>query len=361
MALGREEATRILRFCLAGDGWGSATYEEDACVLKLVLNGPERAEACRFEGTTFEDALQQAVVAGVLKGSSVEKQIAFVARASPRERSEGASGEGGRGAAGGEGSAALFPAITAVISALIHETQRERGISSLYAASGGRLFGSELTEQWRATDRRWRELIAFRQRHWSRLPSAVVNQLASAEELLVAVVASRSRIEGLKVIPTDLIEAYSHMNGEILRVIDDLSFRVVEPLQRPTALAWMALLYAKEKTGIERAQLASAFERDRFFEGQYQSVLGLIAARNSYLHLFVAAAPPQTGALMREKLGSDVMGVVEHMERIALEHRDGGFGVDPTTWFTAMSRQMELLGDVESAVRVSLTHTAPLA
>jgi long-chain fatty acid transport protein len=62
--------------------------------------------------------------------------------------------------------------------------------------------------------------------------------------------------------------------------------------------------------------------------------------------MFVAAAPPQTGALMREKLGSEVMGVVEHMERNALEHRDGGFGVDPTTWFTAMSRQLELLGDV---------------
>ena len=81
------------------------------------------------------------------------------------------------------------------------------------------------------------------------------------------------------------------MNREFLRVIDGLLATIINPVQRPTGFAWVALLYAKEKTGIERAQLVSAFEHDRYFDGQYQALLGLISARESYLHLFTAAAP----------------------------------------------------------------------
>jgi hypothetical protein len=354
MALGIDEATRILRFCLAGDGWGTAVYEDGVCLLKVVLNRPDRAEACLFEGATFEEAFRQAVDAGALKRTSVEKQIAFLNRATGGASSRAPADKDRPAEHSAFDDEGLFPAMTAVISALVHETQRERGISSLYTASGGRLFATELAEQWRATDRRWRELIGFRERHANRFPAAVTTQLAATEELLADTVGSRARIEALKLVPTELIEAYSRLNGEILSVIDDLSSRVVEPLQRPAALAWMALLYAKEKTGIERAQLASAFERDVFFEGQYQSLLGLIAARQSYLHLFTTAAPAPARRLMEERLGADVLEPVERMEQIALSHRDGGFGVDPTAWFAAVSRQMERLTDVESAVRVSL-------
>ena len=153
----------------------------------------------------------------------------------------------------------------------------------------------------------------------------------------------------------ELIESYSRTNRELLRVIDRLLVTVVDPLQRPTALAWLALLYAKENTGVERAELVSAFERDRYVDGQYQSLLGLIAARESYLHLFAAAAPLTAGDLMHESLESKTTGTVQRMERIALAHRRGGFGVDPTDWFDAISDQIDLLGDVESAVRSSLT------
>ena len=349
MALGVDETTRILRFCLAGDGWGTATYEDDARVLRLVVNGLARAEAFRFEAATFEEALKLAIDAGLLKAGSVEKQIAFIKGTSPR-------GAGARAATPEAPTVPVrFPEATAVVSALIHETQRERGISSLYAASGGRLFGGELVAQWRNTERRQRELLAFHERFADRLPSSVTGQLAQAQELLGNVVASRARIENRSVAPAELIASYSGMNRQLLRVIDRLLVTVVDPLQRPTALAWIALLYAKEQTGVERAQLVSAFERDRYVDGQYQSLVGLIASRESYLHLFAAAAPSPAGDLLQEKLDSEAATSVQRMERIALAHRRGGFGVDPTDWFSAITLQIDLYGDVESAVRTSLT------
>src|SRR4051794_16843592 len=56
MPLAQEDATRILRFCLAGDGTGTAFREDHLCVLKVVRSGVAAAEA--FEGGTFEEALR---------------------------------------------------------------------------------------------------------------------------------------------------------------------------------------------------------------------------------------------------------------------------------------------------------------
>jgi hypothetical protein len=359
MALGVEEATRIVRFCLAGDGWGSAAYEGEARIIKLVVNGAVEAASFRFEAASFEAALQLAVQAGVLKAKSVEKQIAFIRQTATKPstppRLRGADQPDADHTPESQTGPVPFSEATGILSALIHETQRERGISSLYAASGGRLFGEQLVGQWRVTERRRRSLLAFEERFGARLPPNATAQLARAEALLQEIAAARVKIEKLQIAPVEVIASYSRMNGELLRVIDGLLVMVVDPLQRPAALAWLALLYAKEKTGVERAQLVSAFERDRYFDGQYQSLLGLIAARESYLHLFAAAAPLSAGDLLHEKLESKTAGAVQKMERIALDHRRGGFGVDPTDWFEAISDQIDFFGDVEAAVRSSLT------
>lgn len=341
MALTVDEATRIVQFCLAGDGWGKASAEGDALAIHLMVNGAERAQPYEFRADSFEAALQAAVEAGVLKAAAVDKQIAFLRRTASRS---------GRG----PGEAPRFHEATAVVSALIHETQRERGVSSLYAASGGRLFPRELALQWRNTDRRQAELAAFRERCEGQLPGAAAGRLTAAGEALAEVTVARAAVQSLKLRPADLIAAYTRVNREYLQAIDALLPTVTDPGQRATALAWIALLNAKEKTGIERAQLVAAFERDRYADGQYQAVLGLIAARDSYLHLFSDAAPAPARELLQEQLASEVAGAVRRMEEVALARRRGGFGVDPTDWFTAISAQIDRLAALEAAVRTSL-------
>ena len=118
MPLGREDATRIIRFCMAGSGWGTATRDDDGlCVVKIVQTTGLDAEADRFDGATFEEAMRLAADAGKLKSSCLEKQIAFLARSLP-DAQAGADVELPRDAestsARAEGR--LFPTITSLMT-----------------------------------------------------------------------------------------------------------------------------------------------------------------------------------------------------------------------------------------------------
>jgi methyl-accepting chemotaxis protein len=249
---------------------------------------------------------------------------------------------------------ALFPRVTATISALVNETQRERGTSSLYLSSRGRLFADELHAQWATTDARRVELQTFRRRHASLLPPALIRNLERAEDMLAEICSNRPQVRALETQPNEVIDRYSSLNGQLLSVIDGLARTAVNTALRPTALAWMALLHAKERTGMERAHLASAFTWDHYAEGQHATVAALIAASDSYLHLFAAAAPTLASDLLRTQLHSDVATAVTEMEKVALVKPDGKFGIDPQAWFSNVSRKMDLLSDVETAVRATL-------
>jgi hypothetical protein len=380
MSLGREDATRVLRFCLAGDGWGSAVEEDGVCVVRVARTGGGDPDLRRFEGQTFEEALRQAVAMGVLRGACIEKQIAFLARTLPERSGGGGPGQGrddldaaaelGAGGSasspsmwGGAINATLFPVVARALGGLLHDTQRERGRSALYTGSGGRLSAGELRDQWRATDERRMELASLRRRYSGRLPGSLTATLDTADETLTAAVAIRRRVEALEIELNDVIEVYTRFNRALLIACDTLATDGVETALRPVALAWMALLHAKEKTGIVRAQLAGAFALDRFMDAdsQHLVVSGLIAARRSYLHLFAAAAPRDAARLLEQSLASsEVVRAVEEMEKVALSRSDG-FGIDPVDWFATATRSMDLLDEVDVAVMASLESAAVAA
>jgi len=345
---------------MAGTGWGTATRDDDGvCVVKIVQTSGLDTEADRFDGATFEEALRLAADAGKLKPSCLEKQISFLARSLPDPQA-GLDLDPPRDAestsARAEGR--LFPTLTALISALVHETQRERGVSSLYASSHGQRFGAELKRQWQHTDERRADLTAFRESGPAGLPRALAFRLERAEDLLSNVIDARGEVERLRRATSIIIDEYTNVNVELLGIVDEMAGRPVLARSRSSVLAWMALLHAKEKTGLERAQLATAFAHDQFGEGQHSLLSGLIAARHSYLHLFSVAAPQLARDLMQRMLKSPIEQTVTDMERIALKHKDGGFGVDPEDWFTAISYKIDSLGEVEAAVRVSLASSA---
>ena len=88
MPLTRQDALRLLHFCLGPDDSGSVDLADDGAALVTVApaEAPAGGAGVRtFEAATFDAALRQAVDAGMLKGACVEKQIAFLSKDGARE------------------------------------------------------------------------------------------------------------------------------------------------------------------------------------------------------------------------------------------------------------------------------------
>jgi hypothetical protein len=350
MPLAQVDAVRILRFCLAADDSGSATVGADGECRITVALCRSSYEVRTFDGATFEEALRRAGSAGVLKAACVDKQIAFLSRRDPLDEPEPTPTPTPPLEASPP-SATEFPflAVTDAVHALLHETQRERGLSTLFVASRGRLPGPELLRQRSRVDTQ-RTVLARVLRDATEAPASVRHRIDRANTLLGQLGATRAGIDDLVITAAQEIAFYSNVNVELLAALDAFVVTGVSGPNRSGALACVALLYAKEKAGVERAQLSDAFLEDRFSEGQRLSVAALIASQASYLHIFSAAAPRAADQLLRRTLASPEASEVQRMESVVYGADNAGFGIDASTWFAMISRKIDMLGDVSSTM-----------
>ncbi|MDB4980308.1 MAG: methyl-accepting chemotaxis sensory transducer [Myxococcales bacterium] len=358
MSLSQTDAVRILRFCLAADDSGNATVRDDGSCLVTIALCRSSYEVRTFEGATFEESLRRAGGAGALKAECVDKQIAFVSRRDPSDEPAPRTPTPSMTTtakpvdvvpANDTEANSPFLELAGALGALLHETQRERGVSTLFVASRGRLLGPELTKQRERLDVQRAALATLVQAH-RKAPASVWHRLDRAQTLFGQLGTVRAGIEDLVTSVPQVISYFSGVNVELLSALDAFMVTGLGGPARAGALACVSLLYAKEKTGIERAQLTDAFFVDRFAEGQRISVAAAIAAQSSYLHIFSAAAPRAAEQMLRRSLASPEVADVQRMESVIYSANEAGFGIDASTWFAAISRKIDLLDDVSSTV-----------
>src|SRR5262245_28807811 len=95
MSLSRQDATRILHFCLRSDEAGLAEETGDGACTVTITGYQGGAEVRRFEGLTYEAALRRAAAAGSLNPACLEKQIAFLGGPEPAPAGARAGAAGG--------------------------------------------------------------------------------------------------------------------------------------------------------------------------------------------------------------------------------------------------------------------------
>jgi hypothetical protein len=344
MPLSRQDALRLLHFCLGPDDSGSVDLADDGTALVTVAPAEPGAIVRTFEATTFESALRQAVDAGLLKASCVEKQIAFLASGGPGAR----GGEPGAGAGSTRRPPPdLFPRLVTATAALLHELQIERGMSSIFAASSRRVFKRELARQRERMDARRERWLAIRRELEGTMARALARRLEGADAQLRELVAGRGAIDDGHTGPGAVVNVYSDMNAGLLEVADGALMASAPGENRTGALACVVLLYAKEKTGIERARVGAALAARASFSDEDRRVLSaLSAARSSYLHVFAATAPKPAEQLLTRGLASTVSADFSRVEGLILSGREAELDMDARGWFAIASRQMDLLGEV---------------
>ena len=162
-----------------------------------------------------------------------------------------------------------FVELSAYNSRLVHELQKERGMSAGYLGSKGTKFTSKLPAQRKETDKRLAELNTYLQanrealKHYSELWVVVED----ANRMLSRIDNMR---QGITAQTTPLGEAlgyYTGMNAKLL-AIPGLAVGIsrVADISRSLA-AYYEFLQGKERAGIERAVLSNTFGQGKFGPG----------------------------------------------------------------------------------------------
>ena len=243
------------------------------------------------------------------------------------------------------------------ISDVVHELQKERGMSALFIGSRGQQMGTELQVQRRDTDRQ----IATVREALTTLPLAefsadlrksVENGLSGLTELE----AKRGDVSGLRIVGPDSFRFYTSLITNLLAVPQESVKVSNSPAVTANLLAYFNFLAAKERAGQERATGSAGFAAGQFTPPQYRTLLTILAEQSAFLNAFQSYATEAQRSAAQQTLSGPVITEAERLRRIAVEAgaEKGLSGVNARDWFKATTDRIDLMKTVEDVLQRDL-------
>ena len=245
------------------------------------------------------------------------------------------------------------------ISALVHELQKERGLTAGYMNSGGVRFSAETAAQRTETDREAEglresiggvDIVGFGTKFTAAMDGAL-----SALEMIQK---RRGSADSLKVPEEEIFDYYSKMIGSFLDTIFAISALSTNSEESIMTFGYVNLLQAKERTAMERGFMNGVFTAGRFAPGEFNRFSSLVAEEGAYINVFLSVAPEGQRSFYRAKMRGRFVEESEKMKKAAFERANESLGVDPAYWWEMMTGKIELLKEVEDRISRDIDGTA---
>ena len=250
--------------------------------------------------------------------------------------------------------------ISAQIGALVHEMQKERGMSAGFIGSTGLSFAVELPKQRAEVDKRKREL----EQRLAGIAAATYGepfqrQLDDAQKQLGDLAARRQSISALSIAGPEAIGYYTKTIALLLGAASQTASLSTDSAITRLASAFNALLQAKEYAGVERATLTNVFGADRFTPEMLVRYLSVASAQDTWASAFEVYASAAQSAYFKDKLSGNAVSEVARLKKLALDKmQEPSLGQDAKLWFARSSERIELLKEVEDRLSSDLTNEA---
>jgi len=235
------------------------------------------------------------------------------------------------------------------IGNLVHETQKERGMTAGYLGSKGKKFVDSLPSQRNQTDAKLTELKEYYSKiDKSLFSSKEIEYLDKSLKMAEDLGGMRSKVTLLNTNVKIAIGFYTTMNSYLLDAIAYGNQSISDDELVKQGVAYVSFLLSKERAGIERAVLSNTFSGDKFAPGMYKKFIKLVSEQSAYLHSFLLNGDSDSISHYNQKLSGDVVGKVKEMEQIAMDKAaTGGFGIDAVVWFNTITEKINRLKNVE--------------
>lgn len=243
---------------------------------------------------------------------------------------------------------------------VVHELQKERGMSAGYLGAKGQGFRDELAAQRQLTDQ---ALSRFDNAIAGTDPEILTSQVAEA---LTRFDQTRQQLTGLRQQVSDIAietnNALTHYTASVttlLNIVSDISHLSPSGEIVNQLAGYFSLLNTKEQAGIERALLSNIFSADQFAPGQFQRLNTVVGKQDAWLNAARRFLAPVQAQALDAALAQPQATQALALRDAAIAKADvGGFGVNATRWFGIQTQRIEILKSQEDASANNLLSTA---
>jgi len=257
-----------------------------------------------------------------------------------------------------------FVGMSPVISAVVHELQKERGISAVYIGSKGAKFADDLPIQQAETDAKLDTLTtALSSFDAASFSDLLASRLSESLDALAQLESMRSSVTSLETTVPKMASYYTPTIGKLLSIIESKSKKSGHEDITTLLISYTSFLQGKERAGIERAMGGAGFGNGSFPPNIYQRFIKLIAMQETYFDRFLVTAPDSIKKIYVDTMQGADVDEVERMRVIALASLDTGSleGIQAGYWFETITKKINLLKQVEDEITKKIAaHTNAL-
>jgi methyl-accepting chemotaxis protein len=222
------------------------------------------------------------------------------------------------------------------VSNLVHETQKERGMSAGFISSKGEKFSDKLVAQRILTDKKLVVVTTFLttidietiDKKLARYMSLALTDISKIQSI-------RKDISSFTLTQKDAISYYSKMNEKFLTAILLVSENSEIPNVTNELIAYTNFLYSKERAGIERALGSSILQADHYIGDMAIRFSSIIDTQKTYLDNFLHYASDDSVKYFKKTLNNSSVKNVEYIREVLLQDAEKKF---------IISEMHELLG-----------------
>jgi methyl-accepting chemotaxis protein len=262
------------------------------------------------------------------------------------------------------------------VSALLHETQKERGTTAVYLSSKGRKFSQRIGEQYKQTDNRIQQLQLFLSGSGDN--DFNINQYDKKFQLAVdkvqnsldKIAAKRKQARSFELKTQKVISFYSQLNNDLLTLLDEIPSLSSDAGISMMSNAYVSFLRAKELAGLERAVISGILSASdkaarKQLGSNIEKSISLVAKQNAfYVNFRVSASKASVQALQDLNSSPSAQLVSEIRATIFNGFLNAGanqFNVKVDTWFDAISKKINALKQIENDISIDLLQLAQSA
>jgi len=245
-------------------------------------------------------------------------------------------------------------------SALVHELQKERGMSAGFIGSQGNKFGQQLHKQRSIVD----EVITSRHNYLNEIKERIsdkdiLKELKNIEQQLNQLNNKRTSVNQLSASVANIVGFYSQINESLLNKSYSIADASRDSDLSLAILAYVNFLQSKERAGIERAVVANGLARGSFNPSEQNTYLRLIAEQSSFISSFDKLASSTVRDQWENTTSNHAFKQVDNI-RAGIQNNlpSGPFEIEAGPWFDIATQRIDQLKTFEDQLTDKLLKQA---